>query len=135
AINIAAATRLPQGEDEMALAGGLLGEAIPVVQVETADLLVPAEAELVIEGVIEPDQREDEGPFGEDTGYSSARSTRNVFTAKAITHRKDMIFHDIVPGAASEHLNLSKTSRVPQFFDTVRKVLPNVISMNYPASG
>ena len=132
---IAGATRLPIDEDELELAGGLLREPIPLVPAETLDLLVPANAEMVIEGYIEPDRREQEGPFGEYTGYSTDRSTRNVFRVTAITHRQDMIFHDIVPGASAEHLNLSKTSRVPQEFEMLKRVFPNVVAMNYPTSG
>lgn len=132
---IAGATRLPIDEDELELAGGLLREPIPLVPAETLDLLVPANAEMVIEGYIEPDRREQEGPFGEYTGYSTDRSTRNVFRVTAITHRRDMIFHDIVPGASAEHLNLSKTSRVPQEFEMLKRVFPNVVAMNYPTSG
>jgi len=132
---IAGATRLPIDEDELELAGGLLREPIPLVPAETLDLLVPANAEMVIEGYIEPDRWEQEGPFGEYTGYSTDRSTRNVFRVTAITHRQDMIFHDIVPGASAEHLNLSKTSRVPQEFEMLKRVFPNVVAMNYPTSG
>lgn len=135
AISVAAATRLPLGEDELELAAGLLNEPIDVVPAETVDLMVPADAEMIIEGIIKPNVKEDEGPFGEYTGYASPRSTRNVVQVKAVTHRRDMIFHDIVPGASSEHLNLSKTSRIPQFFDAVKKVLPNVVALNYPQSG
>ena len=135
AVCIAGATRLPINEDELELAGGLLGEPVPLVPAETLDLLVPANAEMVIEGFIEPDKRDQEGPFGEYTGYSTDRSTRNVFQVTAITHRKDMIFHDIVPGASAEHLNLSKTSRVPQEFEMLKKAFPNVVAMNYPTSG
>lgn len=132
---IAGATRLPINEDELELAGGLLGEPIPLVPAETLDLLIPANAEMVIEGIIEPNMRDQEGPFGEYTGYSTDRSTRNVFQVTAVTHRQDMIFHDIVPGASAEHLNLSKTSRVPQEFEMLKKVFPNVVAMNYPTSG
>jgi UbiD family decarboxylase len=135
AFNIAAATRLPLGEDEMDLAGGLMGEAVELIPAESVDLFIPAYAEMVIEGVIEPNIREDEGPFGEYTGYATSRSTRHVMRVTAITTRKDMIYHDITPGAASEHLNLSKTSRVPQFFAALKKTLPNVVAMNYPSSG
>lgn len=135
AVSIAAATRLPLGEDELELAGGLLGEPIDLVPAETVDLMVPADAEMVIEGYIEPNVREDEGPFGEYTGYATERSTRHVMHVNAISHRRDMIFHDIIPGASSEHLNLSKTSRVPQFFNQLKKLLPNVVAMNYPQSG
>lgn len=135
ALSLAAATRLPLGEDELELAGGLLGQPVEVTPAETVDLLVPAYAELVIEGYIEPNQRADEGPFGEYTGYASARSTRHIFHVTAITHRSDMIYQDVIPGASSEHLALSKTSRVPQFFESVKKVLPNVVAMSYPHSG
>lgn len=135
ALSLAAATRLPLGEDELELAGGLLGQPVDVTPAETVDLHVPAYAELVIEGYIEPNQRDDEGPFGEYTGYASARSTRHIFQVTAITRRRDMIFQDIIPGASNEHLALSKTSRVPQFFESVKKVLPNVVAMSYPHSG
>jgi 4-hydroxy-3-polyprenylbenzoate decarboxylase len=134
-INVAAATRLPLGDDELELAGALMGEPVDVVPAETVDLMVPAQAELVLEGVIEPNVREDEGPFGEYTGYSTDRSTRHVFTVTAVTHRQDMIFHDIVPGASSEHLNLSKVSRVPRSFAALKQAFSNVTAINYPPSG
>ncbi|HDD55404.1 MAG TPA: UbiD family decarboxylase [Chloroflexi bacterium] len=135
AISVAGATNLPITEDEMALAGALMGEGVPVVQAETVDLLVPAQAEMIIEGQILPNTFEDEGPLGEYTGYASSRSTRNVFQVTAVTHRKDMIYQDIVPGASAEHLNLSKVSRIPRTFDSVKAVFPNVVDMNYPMSG
>jgi 2,5-furandicarboxylate decarboxylase 1 len=134
-IAIAAATQLPITEDELELAGGLLGKPIPVVPAETVDLMVPAHAEMVIEGTIVPDVRADEGPFNEYTGYSTARSTRHVFKVSAITHRRDMIFQDVVPGNSSEHLNLSKTSRVPRVFDVVKRTFSNATAINYPLSG
>jgi len=135
AFNIAAATRLPLGEDEMELAGGLMGEPVELMPAVSVDLFVPAFAEMIIEGIVEPKIREDEGPFGEYTGYATSRSTRHVMRVTAITCREDMIYHDITPGAASEHLNLSKTSRVPQFFSALKQTLPNVVAMNYPSSG
>lgn len=135
AITLAAAARLPSGEDELDMAGGLLGQPVPIVPAETVDLMVPADAEMVIEGIIEPDVHEDEGPFGEYTGYASGRSTRNLLQVTAITHRQDMIYQDIVPGASAEHLNLSKTPRLGNTIEMVKKKFPNVIDMNYPSSG
>ncbi len=135
AITLAAAARLPSGEDELDLAGGLLGRPVPVVPAETVDLMVPADAEMVIEGIIEPDAHEDEGPFGEYTGYASGRSTRNLLHVTAVTHRQDMIYQDIVPGASAEHLNLSKTPRAGNTIEMVKKKFPNVVDMNYPSSG
>jgi UbiD family decarboxylase len=135
AISIAAATQLPIDEDELALAGGLMGKSVRVTPAETVDLMVPAMAEMIIEGTIEPNTREDEGPFNEYTGYSTDRSTRHVMNVTAITHRRDMIFQDVVPGNASEHLNLSKTSRVPRVFDVVKRTFQNAVEINYPFSG
>jgi 2,5-furandicarboxylate decarboxylase 1 len=135
AISIAAATQLPIYEDELHLAGGILQKPVPVVKAETVNVMVPAYAEMVIEGTIEPEIREDEGPFGEYTGYSTDRSTRNVFKVSAITHRENPISHDIVPGMASDHLNLSKVSRVPRVFETVKKVFSNAVNITYPYSG
>ncbi len=135
AISIAAATQLPINEDELELAGGLIGKALPVTPAETVDLIVPSQAEMVIEGYIEADAREDEGPFNEYTGYSTHRSTRHILRVTAITHRRDMIFQDVVPGSSSEHLNLSKTSRVPRVFDVVKRTFSNAAAINYPFSG
>ena len=135
AIAIAAATQLPASEDELELAGGLVGQPVPVAPAETVDLLVPAQAEMVIEGYIEADNHEDEGPFNEYTGYSTHRSTRHLLHVTAITHRHDMIFQDVVPGNSSEHLNLSKTSRVPRVFDVVKRTFANAVAINYPFSG
>jgi 4-hydroxy-3-polyprenylbenzoate decarboxylase len=135
AISIAAATQLPITEDELELAGGLMGKAVPVTPAESVDLLVPSQAEMVIEGYIEADAREDEGPFNEYTGYSTHRSTRHILHVTAITHRQDMIFQDVVPGNASEHLNLSKTSRVPRMFEAVKRTFSNVTAIHYPFSG
>lgn len=135
AISIAAATQLPIDEDELDLAGGLVGKPILVTQAETVDLMVPAAAEMIIEGYIVPEVREDEGPFNEYTGYSTDRSTRHVLKVTAITHRRDMIFQDVVPGNSSEHLNLSKTSRVPRVFEVVKRTFHNAVDIHYPFSG
>jgi 4-hydroxy-3-polyprenylbenzoate decarboxylase len=135
AISIAAATQLPPDEDELDLAGGILDSPVDVIKAETVDLFVPASAEMIIEGIIEPKIRVDEGPFGEYTGYASARSTRNLLTVTAVTHRKDMIFQDITPGYSKDHLNLSKISRVPRVFEALRRSFSNVTNIHYPHSG
>jgi UbiD family decarboxylase len=134
-ITLAAAARLPAGDDELAMAGGLLGRPVPVAPAETVNLRVPAEAEMIIEAIIEPEAHEDEGPFGEFTGYASGRSTRNVVRVTAVTHRRDMIYQDVVPGASAEHLNLSKTPRAGNIFELVKRRFPNVVDLNFPSSG
>jgi len=87
-------------------AGALMGEPVKLVRCETVDLVVPAHAEIVLEGQILLDE-EGEGPFTEYTGYISGRSTRNLFQVSAITRREDAIFLAVAPNNSSEHLLLS----------------------------
>lgn len=135
AIALAAADRIPPHDDELALAGGLMGAPVPVVRGCTVDINVPAYAQMVIEGVIEDASNIDEGPFGEYTGYASGRSTRNVLRVTAVTHRKDMIYQDVVPGASAEHLTLSKIPRVAGVFRRLKQTVPEVVDIHYPMSG
>ena len=82
------------------------GEPVELVNCETVDIPVPAQAEIVLEGRIELDE-EDEGPFTEYTGYISGRSTRNLFKVSAVTMRKDAYFVAVAPSNSAEHLLLS----------------------------
>ncbi len=92
-IGFAGAFVAPFGVDEMTIAGGLLGEPIRMTKCQTVDLEVPADAEIVLEGVISADEDLAEGPFGEVTGtYGYGGNTRS-FTVKAVTHRTDPIFY------------------------------------------
>ena len=84
------------GPYEMAVAGGIRGEAVEVVKCETVDLEVPAGAEIVIEGEITTDHVEPEGPFGEFTGYMAGGRQAPVFIAKCMTRRKDPIILGII---------------------------------------
>ena len=106
AFHITGALLTPLGEDEYDAAGGVLGEPLRLVPSEVygEDLLVPADAEMVIEGEIHVERRVVEGPFGEFTGYSGSQRLACLFEAKAITCRKDAIFIDIFP-CKTEHLN------------------------------
>ena len=99
AIYFAAAFTAPAGEDELALAGALLGEPIRLVKCETIDMEVPAEAEIVLEGEIPTDVFEDEGPFGEGSGGYAADGQTPIFRLKAITRRSDAIFYAMQCGA------------------------------------
>lgn len=75
---LAAAARLPFGSDERAVAGGLFGAPLELVKTPRYGIGVPACAEFVLEGAIDPTAYAEEGPFGEFSGYSSDRSTNNV---------------------------------------------------------
>lgn len=90
--------KFPYSASEYDVAGGLRREPVAVVKADTNDLLVPAEAEFVIEGYVPPFERVDEGPFGEYTGFMGTRGPRPYMVVTAITHRKDPIFHTMITG-------------------------------------
>jgi 4-hydroxy-3-polyprenylbenzoate decarboxylase len=96
AICMASATRVPYGLPELTIAGGLAGEPIQVVRCETVDLEVPATAEIVIEGEIDPTRVEPDPPSGEHTGYMIVGGEVNPFTVRCITHRQEPIWHDYI---------------------------------------
>jgi 2,5-furandicarboxylate decarboxylase 1 len=99
-IAFAAGFVAPYGTDEMTIAGALLEDPVRMVKCETIDMEVPAEAELVIEGEIFFDERTPEGPFGEVTGTYAQEGSTPLFRVKAVTHRRDPIFHAMQCGLA-----------------------------------
>ena len=119
-------------EDERAIMGGLLAEPLELVKCETSDLLVPAHAEIILEGEILPHERTPEGPFGEFTGYSLGERQREVLKVRAITHRRDAIFQDITVGHL-DHLMLSTTPIEANLYRAVRAMVPTVKSVRVPA--
>ena len=119
-------------EDERGIMGALLGEPLELVRAETSDLLVPAHAELVIEGEILPGARTPEGPFGEFTGYSLGERAREVVRVRAITHRHDAIFQDISV-AHLDHLLLSTVPMEANLYRAVRAMVPSVRAVRVPA--
>jgi UbiD family decarboxylase len=107
--------------DELWMAGGFDRKPLEVVRCETSDLVVPAQAEIVIEGEIPPNYYEVEGPFGEAFGVISPPKERPVIIVKAITYRNEPIYHCLmssyVPGTASA----TRTSVKPFFvYNTLR---------------
>ncbi len=96
AVGLVAVSNIPYGVDEFSVAGGIAGEAIPMVKCKTVDIEVPATAEIVIEGRIPTDYIEPEAPFGEFTGYQGSRRIRPCFEISCITHRKNPIYHAFI---------------------------------------
>jgi UbiD family decarboxylase len=135
AINLAAGAKVAMEVDEFDVAGALLGRPVELVKCKTIDIEVPAEAEFVLEGEILANEHEDEGPYGEYTGYSTYRSTRNVFAVKAITRRQKPIFHDIIPGYSSDHLLLGRSAKEAHVQMRLKEMVPNLVALNFPKSG
>src|SRR5271165_2255981 len=111
--------------------GGLFGEPYRVARCGTADIEVPAGAEIVIEGEILADAHEPEGPFGEFTGYASFRSTENVFVAKRIRMRAEARFHSVVSGMSQDHILVSCITQ-GEILNALRRNLPNVKAVHVP---
>ena len=118
-------------EDERAIMGALLGEPLELVKCETSGVLVPAHAEMIIEGEILPGARTPEGPFGEFTGYSLGERDREVFKVKAITHRAGAFFQDIAV-AHLDHMLLSTIPMEANLYRAVRAMVPSVKAVRVP---
>lgn len=120
--------------DEYHLAGGLVGEPLELVPAETCDLLVPARAEIVIEGEIPPGEQQLEAPYGEFTGVYGEQGPRPILRVKAITCRQDAIYQSIMVGHA-DNLLIGLVGRLGAFFEEARKVSPGVRNIHIPVSG
>ncbi len=119
-------------EDERAIMGGILGEPLELVRCETSDLLVPAHAEIILEGEILPGERTPEGPFSEFTGYSLGERQREVVRYNAVTMREGALFHDIAV-AQVDHLLLSTIPMESNLYRAVRAIVPSVTAVRVPA--
>jgi 2,5-furandicarboxylate decarboxylase 1 len=131
---VASQAIVPMDQDELEIAGALQGKPMSVVKCITNDLLVPAEAEIVLEGRILPNIREPEGPFGEFTQYYGPRGDRFVIEIDAVTHRKAPIFHTII-GGGIEHILLGAVTREVSFLTTIQRIFPNVTNVHLARGG
>src|SRR5574341_1650262 len=106
AVLLAALAPLPYGVDELAVAGALRGEPVLMIKCKTIDLEVPAASEIVLEGEIPLNERWEEGPYGDFTGYYGGKIERPVVRIKAITHRNQPIYHGLYNGQppTEEHI-------------------------------
>lgn len=106
-----AATMLPKKESEADYAGAMMKEPVELIKCETSDLLVPAHAEIVLEGEISVKDKAYEGPFGEFPGYRTSGSMRPLCTINAVTYRKDPIIAMSNPGVPidEDHILMSIT--------------------------
>jgi len=132
---LAGAARLPYGVDERHVASGLFGAPLDVVRTPRHGIAVPAHAEIVLEGVLDPTAHVEEGPFGEFTGYSSDRSTNNLLRVETVMRRSDAWLVDVVGGNSAEHLNLGRIPRESEMVEKLRERFPSVTAVHYPSSG
>ena len=131
----AATAPAPPGMDEMLLAGFIRRKPVPMVRCKTIGIEVPAEAEIVIEGTVAPNERRTEGPFGDHTGYYSLADEYPVFHVSAITHRRDAIYPATIVGRPPmEDCFMGKaTERI--FLPLLQAVVPEVVDYDLPLFG
>ncbi len=121
AISYTAVQKLPENLDEMAVAGALAGASINVVRAKTVDLLVPAEAEIVIEGLIDTEWLEPEAPFGESHGYVNLQEYNAFMEVTAITRRRTAVIPSFISQVTpSESSVIRKAAMEPVYFNHLR---------------
>lgn len=131
----AATAPLPEDVDEMLFAGFLRKEPVELVRCRTVDIEVPAHAEVILEGYVDPAESRTEGPFGDHTGYYSPADDYPVFHLTCVTRRRDPVYPATIVGKPPmEDVYLGKaTERI--FLPLLRKILPEVVDMNLPPEG
>jgi UbiD family decarboxylase len=123
-IAFASAQKAPETLDELHLAGGLAGVPINVVKAKSVDLLVPAEAEIVVEGWIETEYLEPEAPFGESHGHVNLQEFNAYMEVTCITRRRDAILTSIISQVTpSESSLIKRVALEPLFLDHLRNAL------------
>ena len=132
---LATVTPVPDTLSEYAFAGLLRGSKTDVVKSLTNDLQVPAGAEIVLEGVIEPGEFADEGPYGDHTGYYNEIEQFPVFTVKRITHRKDPIYHSTYTGRPPDEPAMLGMALNEVFVPLLQKQFPEIVDFYLPPEG
>lgn len=133
AISIAAGARYD--DDELLIAGAIRGQGIPVCKGVTVDIDIPADAEIVIEGYLPPQERRKEGPLAEFHGFYGELWNSPVFQVTAICYRDNPIFQTIVPGEF-EHIYIGNVlPREPLLMRFVSHVSKNITGLHIPPYG
>jgi len=126
---------LPPGISEFLFAGFLRGEGIALVEGKTVGVPVPAEAEIVLEGYVDPGERRREGPFGDHTGFYSLDDDFPVFHVTAVTRRRDPVYLTTIVGKPPMEDGFLGEAVERLFLPLVRKTIPEIVDMRLPVEG
>jgi 4-hydroxy-3-polyprenylbenzoate decarboxylase len=132
---LGAVTPVPDTLSEYAFAGLLRGGKTEVVRCMGSDLQVPASAEFVLEGYIEPGEEADEGPFGDHTGYYNEVERFPVFTIERITHRDQPIYHSTYTGRPPDEPAILGVALNEVFVPILQKQFPEIVDFYLPPEG
>jgi 2,5-furandicarboxylate decarboxylase 1 len=134
ALGMASQQRGNLAEFELETMGGLLGEPVDLVRCETVDVVVPADAEIVIEGRIRTDVWDVDGPFGDYWLYYAPPVKARVFEVTAITRRRDAMYHDVF-NVGPEHLVLFSLGMEGVMLTQLSRLIPQLRAVNVPVAG
>jgi 2,5-furandicarboxylate decarboxylase 1 len=134
AVALATLSRGGLDMNEFELMGGFLGESVLLTQAETVDLPVPADAEIVIEGKIDPNTTVSDGPLAEWLGYYGGKREVPLIQLTCLTMRKDAIYHDLA-NSQREHVVAGVLETASAIYDAVKRVVPTVKAVHMPYSG
>lgn len=132
---LAAVTPVPDSLSEYSFAGLLRGKRTQLVKCTGSDLQVPASAEIILEGYLEPGVEAPEGPFGDHTGYYNEIQSFPVFTVERITHRKDPIYHSTYTGRPPDEPAILGVALNEVFIPLLQKQFPEIVDFYLPPEG
>jgi 4-hydroxy-3-polyprenylbenzoate decarboxylase len=132
---LAAVTPVPDTLSEYQFAGLLRGSKLDLVPAKTVPLMVPAQAEIVIEGHVLLDEFADEGPYGDHTGYYNSVEKFPIFQISAITMRKDAIYHTTFTGRPPDEPSVLGEALNEVFIPLIRQQFPEIVDFWLPPEG
>ena len=127
-------SQMPENADELKVAGGLIGEGLPVCKGITQDLLIPAETEIVLEGLLRHNAVAHEGPFGEFIGYMSEDGDAPIFDVTSLAHRNNAVYYAI-NGFGRETVMLRKYVLEASLLKVLQAATPVVDDVDMTAGG
>jgi 4-hydroxy-3-polyprenylbenzoate decarboxylase len=135
AVCFAGTLPLPEGIDEMLVAGFIRKKPVEMVKCETVDVEVPTNAEIVLEGYVDTEELRTEGPFGDHTGYYSLADAYPVFHLTCLTHRRNPIYHTTIVGRPPMEDCHMAAAIETLFLPIMKKQLPEVVDFHMPFEG
>ncbi|OBW93243.1 3-octaprenyl-4-hydroxybenzoate carboxy-lyase [Gallibacterium genomosp. 3] len=132
---LSAVTPIPDTLSEYAFAGLLRGNKTEVAKALSCDLEIPAGAEIVLEGYIDPTEKALEGPYGDHTGYYNEQEYFPVFTVTHITMRKDPIYHSTYTGRPPDEPAVLGEALNEVFIPILQKQFPEIVDFYLPPEG
>jgi 4-hydroxy-3-polyprenylbenzoate decarboxylase len=135
ALTFAATAPLPDGLDEILFAGFLRKKSVELVKCKTIDVDVPADADFVLEGFVQPGEMRPEGPFGDHTGFYTPVEDYPVFHLTAITHRRDAIYPTTIVGPPPMEDFYMGDATVRIFLPVFKMNFPELVDMTLPPEG